>query len=65
MSLRVDVEDDGVRFGDWLASLVPAEFGDAVPSLESFFLLDLFESLPLESLKDVSVLPNETQSPGM
>jgi len=47
ISLRVDVEDDGVRFGDWLVSLVPAEFGDAVPSLESpFFLLDLLESLP-------------------
>lgn len=64
ISLRVDVEDEGVRFGDWLVSLVPAEFGDAVPSLESFFLVDLLESLPpaLESWKRVSLSSDEAPS---
>jgi hypothetical protein len=64
ISLRVDVEDEGVRFGDWLVSLLPAEFGDAVPSLESFFLVDLLESLPpaLESWKRVSLSSGETPS---
>lgn len=46
MSLSVDVEDDGVRTGDWLES---RDEGDAVPSLESlFFLDDLLESFPRE-----------------
>jgi len=51
MSLSVDVDDDGVRTGDWLASLEElAELGEAVPSFESlFFLEDLFGSLPLDS----------------
>jgi len=46
-SLRVEVEDDGVRAGDWLEG---SRFeGDAVPSLPSlFFLEDLLESLPRE-----------------
>jgi len=49
MSLRVEVEDDGVKTGDWLESLAAA-FGDAAPSFESlFFLEDLLESLPRES----------------
>lgn len=47
MSLRVDVEDEGVSTGDWLES---RDEGDAVPSLESlFFLDDLLESFPRES----------------
>lgn len=47
-SLRVDVEDDGVRTGDWLAS---RDEGDEVPSLESLlFLEDFAASLPRESL---------------
>ena len=46
-SFRVDVEDVGVRTGDWLES---RDEGDAVPSLESlFFLEDLLESFPRES----------------
>jgi hypothetical protein len=49
MSLRVDVEDDGVKTGDWLESLAAA-FGDAAPSFASlFFLEDLLESFPRES----------------
>jgi hypothetical protein len=49
MSFRVDVEEDGVKTGDWVESLAEA-FGDAVPSFESlFFLEDLLESLPRES----------------
>lgn len=45
-SFRVDVEDVGVRTGDWLES---RDEGDAVPSLESlFFLEDLLESFPRE-----------------
>ena len=47
MSLTVEVDEEGVRTGDWLDSL---ETGDWVPSLESlFFLEDLPESLPRES----------------
>lgn len=47
ISLRVEVDEDGVRTGDWFASL---DTGDWVPSLESlFFLEDLLESLPRES----------------
>ena len=51
MSLRVEVEDEGVKTGDWLASLEELpELGDWLPSLESlFFLPDLLESLPRES----------------
>lgn len=46
-SLRVDVEDDGVRTGDWLES---RDEGDEVPSLESLlFLEDFAASLPRES----------------
>ncbi len=48
MSFRVEVEEDGVRTGDWVASLAAA-FGDAVPSFGSLFFLDLLESLPRES----------------
>lgn len=49
MSFRVEVEEDGVKTGDWVESLAEA-FGDAVPSFESlFFLEDLLESLPRES----------------
>lgn len=48
-SLSVDVEEVGVKFGDWLAS---RDEGDAVPSLDSlFFLEDLLGSLPRESYK--------------
>ena len=48
-SFRVEVEEDGVKTGDWLATPAAA-FGDAVPSFESlFFLEDLLESLPRES----------------
>ena len=50
MSLRVDVEDEGVKTGDWFASL-DEPTGDAVPSFASlFFLEDLLESLFRESL---------------
>lgn len=53
MSFRVEVEDDGVKTGDWVESF-EAAFGDAVPSFESlFFLEDLFESLPRESCAHV------------
>lgn len=49
-SFRVDVEEEGVRTGDWLAS---RDDGEAVPSLLSlFFLEDLLESFPLESCDD-------------
>ena len=45
MSLRVEVDEEGVAAGDWFASLDPD--GDAAPSLDSlFFLEDLLESLP-------------------
>lgn len=48
LSLSVDVEDEGVRTGDWLE--VSREDGDAVPSLESLFFLEvLLGSLPRES----------------
>jgi hypothetical protein len=50
MSLRVDAEDWGVRFGDWFVSLELDDEGDCVPSFESlFFLEDFPESLPRES----------------
>jgi hypothetical protein len=45
ISLRVEVEDDGVKTGDWF---VAAAFGDAVPSLESLFFLEDLLSLPRE-----------------
>lgn len=52
MSLRVDVEDEGVMSGEfWLAEPL---LGEAVPSLESFFLEDLLESFPRESCKSGS-----------
>lgn len=53
-SLSVDVEDVGVRFGDWFEA--SRDEGEAVPSLESlFFLEDLLDSLPRESYgEDVS-----------
>lgn len=48
-SFSVEVEEEGVRTGDWLESL-DVEFGEAVPSFDSlFFLDDLLESLPRES----------------
>jgi hypothetical protein len=47
ISLRVEVEDDGVKTGDWL--VLAAAFGDAVPSLESLFFLEDLLSLPRES----------------
>lgn len=40
----VDVDDEGVRTGDWVASREPCELGEAVPSFASLFFLDL-ESL--------------------
>ena len=47
VSFSVEVDEVGVRFGDWLASL---DEGEAVPSLESlFFFEDLLGSLPRES----------------
>lgn len=50
MSLRVDVDDDGVSTGDWLDE--SRDEGDEVPSLESlFFLEDLPASLPRESYR--------------
>ena len=52
MSLRFDVEDEGVTAGDWLwGSLEPVLLGEAVPSFESFFLDDLLGSLPRDSFK--------------
>jgi hypothetical protein len=49
ISFKVEVEEDGVKTGDWLESLADA-FGDAVPSLLSlFFLEDLLASLPRAS----------------
>ena len=48
MSLSVEVDEVGVRTGDWLAE--SRDEGDDVPSLESlFFLEDLLASLPRES----------------
>ena len=45
MSLtRVELEDRGVRLGDWFESREPDD-GNAVPSLLSLFFLDLFGSL--------------------
>ena len=44
MSLRVELEEEGVRFGDWFESREPDD-GDAVPSLLSLFFLDLLGSL--------------------
>ena len=60
ISLRVEVDEDGVRTGDWLDSLDgPMETGDWAPSLESlFFLEDLLESLPRESWACVAVSTN-------
>jgi hypothetical protein len=50
MSFSVDVDEDGVSTGDWLASLEePTDDGDEVPSLPSLFFLGLFGSLPRES----------------
>lgn len=50
ISFRVDVDEDGVRTGDWLDSLDdPTEDGDEVPSFPSFFLDALLGSLPRES----------------
>ncbi len=45
ISFRVEEDDDGVRTGDWPASLDPTEFGDAVPSFVSLFFLE--DLLPL------------------
>lgn len=47
ISFRVEVDEDGVRTGEALASLLVAEPpGDAVPSFESLpFLEDFVESL--------------------
>ena len=51
ISFRFEVEDVGVRTGDWLEpSRAELDDGDAVPSLESlFFFDDLFGSLPRDS----------------
>lgn len=47
-SFRVDVEDVGVRTGDWFEA--SRDEGEAVPSFESlFFLEDLLGSLPRDS----------------
>lgn len=55
MSLRVDVEDEGVTPGDWFwPSLEPLP-GEAVPSLGSFFLDALLGSFPRDSCKRASV----------
>jgi hypothetical protein len=43
MSLRVDVDEVGVRTGDWVSRDPPE--GDDVPSLESLFFLEDFASL--------------------
>jgi hypothetical protein len=49
ISLSVEVDEDGVRTGDWLASRPELE-GDEVPSLPSLFFLEaLFGSFPRES----------------
>lgn len=49
MSLRVEVEEEGVMVGEfWLFEPL---LGDAVPSFESFFLEDLPESFPRESCR--------------
>lgn len=47
ISLTAVDEDVGVKVGDWLDESRPD--GEAVPSLESFFLDPLVASLPLES----------------
>lgn len=48
LSLRVEVDEDGVRTGDWLEE--SRDEGDAVPSLESLFFLEfLLGSLPRDS----------------
>lgn len=53
MSLSVEVDEEGVKTGDWVE---PSRAGDAVPSLESlFFLEDLLGSLPRESCKEISL----------
>jgi hypothetical protein len=50
VSGRFDAEDEGVIVGDWLDPSLDAElFGEAVPSLESFFFDDLLESFPRDS----------------
>lgn len=47
--LSVEVEDEGVRTGDWVSREPPE--GDAVPSLESLFFFDDFVSpFPLCSI---------------
>lgn len=49
ISLRVVVEEEGVKLGDCV-SREPLEEGDAAPSLDSlFFLEDLLSPLPRES----------------
>ena len=52
-SLRVEVDEDGVRTGDWFEASreEPPGCGEAAPSLEEslFFFEDLFGSLPRES----------------
>ena len=51
-----NADEDGVRFGDWLAASreEPMEDGEAVPSFEAslFFLDDLFGSFPRESCRE-------------
>lgn len=46
MSFNVELDEDGVRVGDWVASRPePPDEGEAVPSLESLFFLGLLGSL--------------------
>lgn len=55
-SLRVDVDDEGVRLGDCV-SRPAVEEGEAVPSFESlFFLDDLLSLLPRDSYKEDALL---------
>lgn len=55
ISLRVVVDEEGVRLGDCV-SREPLEEGDAVPSLDSlFFLEDLLSLLPRESCQKARV----------
>lgn len=59
MSLIVEVEEVGVRTGDWLAESRAAleDEGEAVPSLESLFFLDaLLGSLLRESWNELASL---------
>ncbi len=54
-SLRVDVDDEGVRLGDWVSRPALDE-GEAVPSFGSlFFLDDLLSPLPRDSCEETTL----------